>query len=61
MTRPCSGVSPIDVSTAVPPRTAEAEQPLPRWSTIWLSSSSGRPTSSAAAAETKRCEVPWNP
>ena len=46
---------------ATPPRMAEAEQPLPRCSTIWLSSPTGGRRSSAAACETKWCEVPWKP
>ncbi len=37
MTRPASGVSPIEVSTATPPLMAEIEAPLPRWQTIWFS------------------------
>ncbi len=34
ITRSSSGVSPIEVSTATPPRTADAEAPLPRCNTI---------------------------
>lgn len=52
ITSPCSGVRPIEVSTAAPWWIADAEHPLPRWSTIWSSSSVGRPTVSAARAET---------
>jgi hypothetical protein len=34
MTRPSSGVRPIDVSTDLPPEIAAAEHPFPRWSEI---------------------------
>ena len=61
MTSPSSGVSPIDVSTARPPATAEAEAPLPRCRTIWRSPSGLRPSTWAARADTYWCEVPWKP
>ena len=38
ITRPSSGVRPIEVSTATPPRIADADAPLPRCRTIWFSS-----------------------
>ena len=41
ITSPSIGVRPIDVSTGLPPTIADAEAPLPRCSTIWLSDSSG--------------------
>ena len=34
ITRPSSGVKPIEVSTERPPRIAATEQPLPRWQVI---------------------------
>ncbi len=52
MTSPSSGVRPMDVSTHTPPRTAEAEAPLPRCSTITFTSSTGLPSSRAVARET---------
>ena len=61
MTSPSSGVRPIDVSTERPPSIAVTEAPLPRWSTICLSSASGRPRNAAAASATNLCDVPWNP
>ena len=61
ITSPSSGVSPIDVSTAAPPRTAEADAPLPRCSTICLSSAGSRPSTPGTSRETYWCEVPWNP
>ena len=61
ITRPSSGVSPIDVSTERPPSIAVTEAPLPRWNTICLSSASGRPRNAAAASLTNLCDVPWNP
>ena len=41
ITRPSIGVSPIEVSNGRPPTIADADAPLPRCSTIWLSDSSG--------------------
>ena len=61
MTRPSSGVNPIDVSTDCPPRIAAAEAPLPRCRTIRLVSAMGLPNKRAASRLTKACEVPWNP
>jgi hypothetical protein len=61
ITRPSSGVRPIDVSTDSPPRTAVADAPLPRCSTITLVSETSRPRLPPPARETKACEVPWNP
>ncbi|GAB7303128.1 hypothetical protein MAFF212519_09830 [Clavibacter michiganensis] len=61
ITRPSSGVMPIDVSIERPPSTAHAEAPLPMCSTIMRVSSSGFPRNAAAAHETNRCEVPWKP
>ena len=62
ITRPSSGVKPIEVSTERPPRIAAAEQPLPRWQVTRRSAgSSTRPSSSAARRDTNRCDVPWNP
>ena len=43
ITSPSSGVSPIEVSTDSPPRTAVADAPLPRCSTIMLTSSTRTP------------------
>lgn len=43
---------PIEVSTDRPPAIAQAEAPFPRWKTISRSSDSGRPSRSAARAET---------
>ena len=48
MTRPSSGVKPIVVSTERPPATAASDAPAPRWQVTIRSSSTGRPTSSAA-------------
>ena len=50
MTRPSSGVSPIEVSTGRPPRIAAAEAPLPRCSTIRRSSSAVRPRNAGRLA-----------
>ena len=61
MTSPSSGVSPIVVSTDTPSRIAAALQPLPRWAVTRRSSSSGRPSRTAARSLTKRWLVPWNP
>ena len=61
ITSPCSGVRPIDVSTARPPSTAEMEAPLPRWQTMTFRSSAGRPSTSAAFFDTYEWEVPWKP
>ncbi|PQM44325.1 hypothetical protein C1Y40_05518 [Mycobacterium talmoniae] len=61
ITSPSSGVRPIEVSTATPPRTADADAPLPKCSTMVFSSDSGRPSTSATRPETYSCEVPWNP
>src|SRR5665647_2383676 len=61
MTRPCSGVNPIEVSTATPPRIAEMDAPLPRWQTIWSTSSYGRSSSSATRSDTYLWLVPWKP
>ena len=61
ITRPSIGVRPIDVSTGLPPAIADAEAPLPRCSTIWLSESSGLSRNAAACSLTYWCEVPWNP
>ena len=41
ITRPSSGVSPIEVSTELPPLIAAAEQPLPRWSVMTFVRSRG--------------------
>src|SRR5699024_11349439 len=41
MTRPSSGVRPIEVSTHLPLRIAETEPPLPRWQVMMFSSSTG--------------------
>ena len=49
ITRPSSGVSPMEVSTGSPPRTAEAEAPLPRWSTIWRSAEVSFPCAAKCA------------
>jgi len=43
MRSPSSGVKPIDVSTERPPRIAQAEQPLPRWSVITFTASRSMP------------------
>ncbi len=51
----------MEVSTHRPRATAEAEAPLPRWSTMTFVSLGSRPSSSAALRETYACEVPWNP
>ena len=58
ITRPSMGVSPIDVSTGRPPTIADADAPLPRCSTIWLSVSSGTPRKAAACSLTYWCDVP---
>ena len=59
MTRPSSGVRPIEVSIDFPRETAEADAPLPRCRTI--TSASERPSSRPASRETYACEVPWKP
>ena len=41
ITRPSSGVKPIEVSTDRPCSMAHAEQPLPRWQVTMLVSSRG--------------------
>ena len=56
MTRPSSGVRPMEVSTACPATTAEAEAPLPRCRTTCLRSS--RPRNSETAPETNWWLVP---
>ena len=61
MTRPSSGVRPIEVSTDSPPSIAVIDAPLPRCSTICFSSRRGRPTKSAAASLTNLWLVPWKP
>ena len=61
MTRPSSGVRPMEVSTLRPPRTAQAEAPLPRCSVTRSTESTGLPSTSAAFAVTYLCEVPWKP
>ena len=52
MTSPSNGVSPIEVSTLRPPRTAVALAPLPRCSTTQHTSSTGRPSNAATRRET---------
>ena len=52
ITRPSIGVKPIDVSTGRPPTIADADAPLPRCSTIWLSDASGTPRNAAACSLT---------
>ncbi len=52
MTKPSIGVIPIEVSTGRPPTIADADAPLPRCSTIWLSDSSGASRNSAACSLT---------
>ena len=59
ITRPSSGVSPIDVSMLRPAFTAVALAPLPRCST--MQSIASRPSSRAASRETYACDVPWKP
>ena len=61
ITSPSKGVSPMEVSTHFPPRTAEADAPLPRCSTITFTSSGDLPSSFAVARDTYACEVPWKP
>ena len=61
ITSPSSGVSPMEVSIACPPRIADADAPLPRCSTIWLNEASSRPRNSATRPDTYSCDVPWNP
>ena len=51
ITRPSSGVKPIDVSTQTPSRTADAEQPAPRWQTITRNPCGSRPSILAARSE----------
>ena len=53
MTSPSSGVRPIEVSTERPPRSAQTDAPLPRCSTIWWSSASGRPSSTRRLLATR--------
>ena len=45
MTRPSSGVKPIDVSMEFPALIAQADAPLPRWSVMILVASRVRPVS----------------
>ena len=47
ITRPSSGVNPIDVSTDCPARMAAAEQPAPRWRATSVARSGGVPVISA--------------
>ena len=61
MTSPASGVRPIEVSMLTPPRTAQAEAPLPRCKVIVLVCATGRPRKAAAARLTYACDVPWKP
>ena len=58
ITRPSIGVNPIDVSTGRPPTIADADAPLPKCSTIWLSEPSGTSRNAAACSLTYWCEVP---
>ena len=61
ITRPSSGVNPMEVSIGRPPAIAEADAPFPRCRTIWLISSWRRPRTSATRWETNSWLVPWKP
>ncbi len=58
ITRPSIGVNPIEVSTGRPPTIADADAPLPRCSTIWLSLASGTSRNAATCSLTYWCDVP---
>ena len=62
ITSPSSGVIPIDVSTAAPPRIADTEAPVAevQHDLVQLRRT-GRSSTSATRCETKLCEVPWKP
>ena len=59
--RPARGVSPMEVSTDLPPSTAVILDPFPRWHTISLVSLISLPISSASLLDTKLWLVPWKP
>lgn len=59
LTRPSSGVNPIDVSTQTPLSTADADAPLPKWA--MTSRRSWRGSISAARAAQYAWLSPWNP
>jgi hypothetical protein len=61
ITRPSSGVKPMDVSTDCPLRMAVTEAPFPRCAITPSNSSTGRSSSAAAWCATYSCEVPWKP
>lgn len=61
ITSPSNGVSPMDVSTDLPFKTAVTLDPFPRWHTIVFVSSYAFPNNSAALLETKLWLVPWKP
>ena len=52
ITRPSSGVNPIDVSTHLPFLTAVILEPLPRWQDIKLTSDKSFPSNFAASSVT---------
>ena len=58
---PASGVSPILVSTDLPPWTAHILPPWPKWQDIILKSSIGFPSNSATRLATYWWDVPWKP
>ena len=61
ISRPSSGVSPIEVSKDWPCLTAVMLDPLPRWQVMILSCAKSFFISSAQRRATYSCEVPWKP
>ena len=59
--RPSRGVSPIEVATDRPFRTAVTEQPLPRCATTRASREADRPSNSAARPVDHSTDNPWKP
>ncbi len=54
-------MKPIVVSTDRPSRIAASDAPAPRWQVTIRSSSTGRPSISAARREAYACDRPWKP
>ena len=61
MTRPSSGVIPMEVSTETPPSTALTEQPPPRWQVTRRSRATSAPRCSAALRVMYWWLGPWKP
>ena len=61
MTRPSSGVRPMEVSTDRPPRTAAAEQPAPSWNVTSRARSGASPSTAVARSAIQAWARPWKP